>query len=128
MFIILTTDTTVQGLLVEGKEGKRRLEKRMAEYDAASKKHLNPPKPSKWRKGEDVDRLHSEMIAAQVLPLRPPLPPPTPLLCIYTMATFQESAVAICCCPDVLVSYCEVGWFPGHPHCISRPLLVCCCS
>lgn len=61
----------VQGLLVEGKEGKRRLEKRMSEYDAASKKHLNPPKPSKWRKGEDADRLHSEMIAAQVLPMAP---------------------------------------------------------
>ncbi|KAL3136510.1 hypothetical protein ABBQ38_005760 [Trebouxia sp. C0009 RCD-2024] len=55
----------LKGLLVEGKEGKRRLEKRMSEYDAASKKHLNPAKPSKWRKGEDADRLHSEMIAAQ---------------------------------------------------------------
>ena len=59
----------MQGLLSEGKEGKRRLDRKMSDYDAARLKHLghkSNPKPSKWRKGEDADKIHNDMVAAQV--------------------------------------------------------------
>ena len=39
------------------------------EYDQARLKHLGHKanaKPSKWRKGEDADKIHSDMLAAQV--------------------------------------------------------------
>ena len=61
--------SVLQGLLLDGKEGKRRLDRKMSEYDAARLKHLghkSNPKPSKWRKGEDADKIHSDMVAAQV--------------------------------------------------------------
>lgn len=59
----------MQGLLAEGKEGKRRLDRKMTDYDAARLKHLghkSNPKPSKWRKGEDAEKVHNDMVAAQV--------------------------------------------------------------
>ena len=62
-----------QGLITEGKEGKRRLDRRMTEYDAARSKHLNlksNPKVSKWRKGDDAEKIHNDMIAAQVTHLK----------------------------------------------------------
>lgn len=59
----------LQGLLAEGKEGKRVLDRKTSEYDAARLKHLghkSHAKPSKWRKGEDAEKIHSDMVAAQV--------------------------------------------------------------
>lgn len=58
----------LKGLIIDGKEGKRRLDRRTSEYDAARSKHLNHkynPKVSKWRKGDDADKIHSDMISAQ---------------------------------------------------------------
>jgi len=58
-------------LIIDGKEGKRRLDRKTSEYDAARTKHLNHkynPKVSKWRKGDDADKIHSDMISAQVRP------------------------------------------------------------
>ncbi|KAA6429276.1 MAG: hypothetical protein FRX49_00672 [Trebouxia sp. A1-2] len=58
----------LKGLIIDGKEGKRRLDRKTSEYDAARSKHLNHkynPKVSKWRKGDDADKLHSDMISAQ---------------------------------------------------------------
>ena len=58
-----------QGLLAEGKEGKRNLDKKMAEYESARSKHVGHKqnsKPSKWRKAEDQHVLHDDMIKAQV--------------------------------------------------------------
>ena len=58
-------------MIIDGKEGKRRLDRRTSEYDAARSKHLNHkynPKVSKWRKGDDADKIHSDMISAQVRP------------------------------------------------------------
>ncbi len=60
-----------QGLIIDGKEGKRRLDRKTSEYDAARTKHLNHkynPKINKWRKGDDADKIHSDMISAQVRP------------------------------------------------------------
>lgn len=45
------------------------MDRKTSEYDAARSKHLNHkynPKVSKWRKGDDADKLHSDMISAQV--------------------------------------------------------------
>ncbi|DBB01590.1 TPA: hypothetical protein ACH3X1_000238 [Trebouxia sp. C0004] len=58
----------LKGLIIDGKEGKRRLDRKTSEYDAARSKHLNHksnPKVSKWRKGDDADKIHSDMISAQ---------------------------------------------------------------
>lgn len=40
----------------------------MTEYDSARMKHLGHkanPRP-KWRKGDDAEKIHSDMVAAQV--------------------------------------------------------------
>ncbi len=63
--------TCYQGLIIDGKEGKRRLDRKTSEYDAARTKHLNHkynPKINKWRKADDADKIHSDMISAQVRP------------------------------------------------------------
>lgn len=41
----------------------------MAEYDTARLKHLGHkanPRPSKWRKGDDSEKIHNDMVHAQV--------------------------------------------------------------
>lgn len=38
----------------------------MADYAAASSKHLHPKPTSKWRRGEDAEKLQKDMIEAQV--------------------------------------------------------------
>ena len=58
--------TALQGLISGGKESKRHLDKKMADYTAASAKHLHPRPTSKWRRGEDAEKIHSDMVAAQV--------------------------------------------------------------
>jgi len=47
------------------------LDRKTSEYDATRSKHLNHksnPKVSKWRKGDDAEKIHSDMISAQVRP------------------------------------------------------------
>lgn len=64
-------DDVIQGLLTEGRECKRQLDRKVAEYDAARLKHLGHkanPRPSKWRKGEDSEKIQSDMVQAQVIP------------------------------------------------------------
>ena len=56
----------LQGLISGGKESKRHLDKKMADYTAASTKHLHPRPTRTWRRGEDAEKIHSDMIAAQV--------------------------------------------------------------
>ena len=56
----------LQGLISGGKESKQHLNKKMADYTAASAKHLNPRPTRTWRRGEDAEKIHSDMIAAQV--------------------------------------------------------------
>ena len=60
----------MQGLLSDGRDSKRQLDRRVAEYDAARLKHLRHKantRPSKWRKGDDSEKIHNDMIHAQVI-------------------------------------------------------------
>lgn len=60
--------TWLKGLLAEGKAGKRRLDRKIVEYDQARLKHLGHKansRPSKWRKGEDAEKIHNDMLGAQ---------------------------------------------------------------
>ena len=62
----LSPHDALQGLISGGKESKRHLDKKMADYTAASAKHLHPRPTSKWRRGEDAEKIQSDMIDAQV--------------------------------------------------------------
>ena len=66
IFQLLQRLVAFQGLISGGKESKQRLEKKMADYNAASAKHCNPRPTRTWRRGEDTEKIHSDMLAAQV--------------------------------------------------------------
>lgn len=56
--------------MAEGRDCKRQLDRKVADYDAARLKHLGHkanPRPSKWRKGEDSEKIHTDMVHAQVI-------------------------------------------------------------
>lgn len=59
----------LQGVLADGRDSKRQLDRRVTEYDAARLKHLGHkanPRPSKWRKADDSEKIHHDMVHAQV--------------------------------------------------------------
>ena len=105
-----------QGLITEGKEGKRRLDRRMTEYDAARSKHLNlksNPKVSKWRKGDDAEKIHSDMIAAQVIHLKQPSVPLSAACPSPTGPSPAGARLTILIAQHLHASICRVLDLPG---------------